>query len=279
MKVVILGCGPAGLFAAHAAVGQGCDVTIYSKQARKSLMKGAQYLHRPIPGLSRNPFQIDYRLDGDAEGYKKKVYGDTSDVQVSPETLTGVADAWDIREAYDGAWAEYASLIRPHDIESDGVALPYAAFADGLPDLIISTVPARLLCQDPSHTFESQMIWSTDFVKPLGFWEEAPADLNAVICSGHEDDWWYRQARIHGWETTEFPHDRRPSAARVWEVEKPIRTDCTCHPEITRMGRYGMWRKGVLSHEAFYDTESLIELKRDQIKAKRDWDLFGPGVV
>lgn len=260
MKVTILGCGPAGLFAAHAAIGQGHDVTILSNP-RKSFMRGAQYLHRPIPGLSGAPFQIDYQLRGSIEGYKDKVYGDMSDVQVSPETLVGIANAWDIREAYDAAWAEYGHLVRPFEV----TPLTLDAIRA---DLIISTIPAKALCsnldapteysiddpfQQPLCHFESQKVWSTNYLKDSGVHED-----NIVICSGDPEDWWYRISRIHGWENSEFPASRKPYSNRVWEVEKPISTTCKCHPEVVRMGRYGAWKKGVLSDSAFYETEALL---------------------
>jgi hypothetical protein len=220
-------------------------------------MRGAQYLHRPIPGLSTQSFQIDYRLEGPIDGYREKVYGDMSDVQVSPETMTGIAEAWDIREAYDAAWAEYSPLIRSWEMR--GVN-DLASIIHGNYDKIISTIPARSLCWRPEHTFESQIIWSTDYVKHIGVFEETegePIADNIVICSGYEDDWWYRQSRIHGWENTEFPLEYRPSG-ESFRVEKPVRTDCDCWQGIMRLGRYGAWKKGVLSDASFYDVEDML---------------------
>src|SRR5678809_864059 len=60
VRVLILGCGPSGLIAAHAAYNRGADFIVVSK-ARKSFMNGAQYLHAPIPGVSiKEPFLINY---------------------------------------------------------------------------------------------------------------------------------------------------------------------------------------------------------------------------
>lgn len=254
MRVAILGCGPAGLFAAHAATQAGHDVHLYSKP-RKSFMRGAQYLHAPIPGLSGDPFEVDYRLEGTVEGYKNKVYGDLSDVLVSPETLVGKAQAWDIREAYDAAWNLYGEGVinfdAPHGLSR----------IEAEHDLTISTIPATLLCTDARHNFSSQTVWATDFVRYRGAFvrhEDGGMDDNVVICSGDPDDWWYRQSRIHGWENTEYPEDHKPKAEHVFEVVKPLSTDCKCHDNITRMGRYGKWRKGVLSHESYFDTLTII---------------------
>jgi hypothetical protein len=264
IKVAILGCGPAGLFAAHAAAEAGVEFTIYSKK-RKSFMRGAQYLHRPIPGLSGDSFDVTYELWGDVDGYRTKVYGDMGDVLVSPETLVGTAPAWDIREAYDAAWDRYADKIVDVDFATqEGTQ----GFLDDLGfgfDLVVNTIPAPVLCEQPDvHKFFSQKVWVTEGLKSFNdpeFFTPGGELRDLVVCSGDPDDWWYRQSRIHGWENTEFPHDKKPRVSepfKVHEVEKPLRHTCVCHPEIVSMGRYGKWQKGVLSHESFFDTANEI---------------------
>lgn len=258
-KVAILGCGPAGMFAAHAAVGQGCDVEIFSKP-RKSFMRGAQYLHRPIPGLSTDHFTIDYQLTGTIEGYREKVYGDDPDIPVSPQSLVGKHNAWDIREAYDNAWSEYGHTVRDLDVSSaKGFEFVEKILEDH--DVVLSTIPAKQMCYG-GHVFRSEKIWSTDWVKHVGVFEDKigePMIDNVVICSGDPGDWWYRQSRIQGYENTEFPLSKKPPYEKIWEVEKPVSTDCDCwNGEIQRLGRYGSWRKGILSHEAYYATEALL---------------------
>ncbi len=254
MKIAILGCGPAGLFAAHAAVESGHDIRILS-QPRKSFMRGAQYLHKPIPGLSGDPFRIYYGLTGGIEGYRAKVYGADSSVEVSPETLVGAADAWDIREAYDKAWELYSGVILPWNANRDWVPETF--------DMVFSTIPAKLLCttKDDSCEFRSEMIYSTAKAE-----EFIGDEDNTVMCSGSPDHSWYRTSRIHGWETSEYPHEPRAFRAiletgddwEVWEVEKPISTTCSCYPHVVRSGRYGKWTKGVLSHESYYDMKEAL---------------------
>lgn len=261
IKVAILGCGPAGMFAAHAAEQGDTEFTVFSK-ARKSFMRGAQYLHRPIPGLSGDPFEVQYKLRGTVEGYRQKVYGDTDDVLVSPETLVGISPAWDIREAYDAAWDLYGGSVVDADLGLMGDPHAFLKELTDTHDLVISTIPAPVLCARPAeHTFTSQKVWVTEGLKrpnEIGFNRRGMEGFvdNMVICSGDPEDWWYRQSRIHGWENTEFPYDKKPTGGveRVHEVVKPLYHNCTCHPDIVRMGRYGAWRKGVLSNEAFEDT-------------------------
>lgn len=251
LNVLVLGCGPAGLMAAHAAAQFECNVKILSKP-RKSFMNGAQYLHRPIPMATRSPaFQISYDLWGTAEGYREKVYGADSRVEVSPTTLSQQHDAWDIREAYDWLWDTYGSYVQGW--EADSPEWVDTLLGSLKPDLTISTIPAHLLCKG-GHAFSSTTIWSTDKAMGIGDGD------NKVVCNGDKGFGWYRSSRIHGWENTEWPQDRKPpiNSERLWEVTKPVGTTCDCFPGVVREGRYGSWRKGVLSHEAYYNTAQTL---------------------
>jgi len=252
-RVLVFGCGPAGLMAAHAAALNDDDVIIMSKP-RKSHMRGAQYLHAPIPMASKSqPFQIDYKLEGRLQDYATKVYGPGATVQVSPEVLLGQHNAWDIREAYDWLWGTYGSYVQLFEATTASIQDALEWYA---PDLAISTLPAPLLCKDKSkHSFPVQMVWATE--KVMG----NPIEDNTVVCSGERHHAWYRKSRINNWENTEYPHNRKPplGEGRLHEVPKPIVTNCDCFPQIRRMGRYGQWKKGVLSHEAFFSTAKLLD--------------------
>ena len=106
--------------AAHAASIMNNDVVILSKN-RKSYMRGAQYLHMPIPMASQTPFTVQYSLKGTADEYRNKVYGPDPRIQVSPESLVGEHFAWDIREAYDWLWATYGRFILNRDVNPDNI--------------------------------------------------------------------------------------------------------------------------------------------------------------
>ena len=250
MKTLIFGAGPAGLAAAHAASCMGSDVMIISKGARKSKMNGAQYLHRPIPMASRDGgFQIDYVLVGTSDKYREKV-GYPSSTLVSVEHLVGKKHAWDIRSAYDWLWDTYGEYVQPDEL-NPGKAWYYL---DSLkPDVAISTIPAKMLCEKAYHSFAHINVWSSDTAIT------SIAD-NTVICDGTIDKAWYRCSMIGGQCNTEWPGNRRPplSSDHLWSVTKPIKTTCDCLPEVHRMGRYGRWEKGVLVDDAFYRTAELI---------------------
>lgn len=244
MNVLILGCGPAGLIAAHAAATAGAENIRILSKPRKSYMRGAQYLHEPIPLATpvESQFMVNYVLTGTIEGYRAKVYGPQSLEEVSVETLVGQHPAWDIRATYDELWKAYSPYILEYDVS------PYAlkqTLSSLKPDLTVSTVPAPLLCAE-GHGFHSTKIWSTDRVVGWSF-----GDDNQVICNGDPNTGWYRVSRIHGWENTEWPGGRKPPVIPLWEVVKPTKTNCDCFPDVVRAGRYGRWKKGVLSHEVW----------------------------
>lgn len=251
MKVLILGCGPAGLIAAHAAYGRGADFIVVSK-ARKSFMNGAQYLHAPIPGVSiKEPFLINYEISGSVAGYRDKVYGPDAKVEVSPETLVGRHLAWDIREAYDSLWSLYGSDVQDVTISPRVLS---KLMDDWKPDAVISTIPAHILCFEGQHKFESEQVWATNEL-------ECQLSDNTVLCNGDPSFDWYRASRIQGFTNTEWPHDKYPLAynGQIWRVIKPLRTTCTCFRDVHRMGRYGKWTKGVLSHEAWDEANKIMD--------------------
>lgn len=262
MKALILGCGPAGLIAAHAAVTQGADILILSKN-RKSFMKGAQYLHQPILGVPATMFQVDYQLWGTGPGYREKIYGRKWDGVVSPDELVGFHNAWDIRETYDALWEMYKGAIVDWEA-SFGSLVQH--IGHNKPDLVVSSIPRPLLCHD-GHTFRATSVWSSDTC-----W--LPQDQeNVVVCNGESSPAWYRASRINGFENTEWPQNAKPPVTPLWDVHKPIDHNCNCiEPagvKFVSVGRYGEWKKGVLSHEAFGKTTKAIEEIRDDERGIR----------
>ena len=244
-KVAILGCGPTGLAAAQAAGFYGAEVTIFSKD-RKSDMFGAQYLHEPIPGIDAgDPVMIDYQLKGTLDAYRDKVYGPGSDVAVSPEDYAGQHQAHDIRRSYDRLWEIWHDSVVPTTITPGWLA---GSLSDDF-DHVISTIPLPQLCIK-GHTFTGQDVW----VMGDSDRQAVPVLVaaNTVVCNGEESPSWYRASNIFGYKTVEWPmHNRKPPLP-VAKVTKPIDNTCTCWPKITRLGRFGMWRKGILVHHAFH---------------------------
>jgi hypothetical protein len=255
MKVAILGCGPAGLVAAHTAIGLGHKVTIFTNRVIPSRLMGCQYLHAPITGYGDVPsVRVSYRLNGTPEGYRAKVYGPDWDGKVSPEDFIGQHDAWDIRETYRRLWWDLFVRgdipIVVHDVKQGNVG------PAEWNDKIISSIPATALCLS-GHLFRSHAIYAAGDKSHNG------SKVNEIICDGTAGTDWYRKANVFGYETTEWPaqlfeHETNAGVlAQIqafppkWSVRvtKPLSTECTCHPEVIRVGRYGSWAKSVLVHQ------------------------------
>lgn len=264
-RAAILGCGPAGVFAAHALWQGGYDVTIFSKK-RQSHMFGAQYLHEPIPGLPEIRREVAYRLQGTVAGYADKVYGPEwiqAGITVSPDALLGRHPAWDIRAAYTAAYEEYADrIINTEKIGPNWIRLQFETpEARRHWKLIISSIPAPALCENPAHNFASTKVWAIGDAPERMQRCPITCPRDTVICNGEVAPAWYRVANVFGHTTAEWPHRRRPPYNSVAEVEKPIRTDCDCFPRIVRVGRYGRWQKGYLSHQAYRDARKAAKLR------------------
>lgn len=242
-KVAVLGCGPAGLMAAHAAAIAEYDVHIYSKK-HKSPMPGAQYLHAPVPMITPNTGSlINYEFRGSLDEYRIKVYGEReARVLVSPAALSPQHEAWDLRAAYDLLWEIYGGYVQDREIDPRWIS---ELLESGQYDAVLSTLPLSRICKDLSHGFTVCGIWAAAE-------EDAPLRVadNTVVCEGRTPPGWYRASNVFGHVSMEWPDDKRPPVS-VIKVEKPIRTTCDCWPEIHRLGRYGTWTKGVLTHQAF----------------------------
>jgi hypothetical protein len=253
-RAAVLGCGPAGLFATHALLQKGWEVEVFSRK-RRSEMYGAQYLHKPIPGLSFGEgTPIRYSLFGTAEQYRQKVYGSRA-VIVSPEALTQQHLAWDIREAYFKAWNEYAHLIEP--VAEIGPEFLIRLVNNRAYDRVLSSIPMPALCRDEHHKFDSQTIWAIGDAPERGTFCPIPCKPNTVALDGTPDVGWYRVSNVFGYTTAEWPESRKPPFENVSPVIKPIRHDCDCWQGIVTVGRYGAWAKGYLSHQA-YERAALL---------------------
>lgn len=279
-NVHVFGAGPAGLVVALAAREAGHSVTIFTKADAngyplKSELHGCQYLHAELPLLGMGPEHqtlVRYLLDGPAEGYRQKVYGNAWNGTVSPDEYGPEEDhrAYDLRVAYHQLWDMFQHDIYPTTLNAHSLQgiLPHRWATT------ISTVPAPELCGRPDqHTFASTDIWAMGSrVKlrqdpthgaPPGFIPSGMpfrAPESTVMCNGHRDTRWYRAATVFGHSTLEWPDGARPPITGVVRVRKPLSTDCDCWQAegLLRLGRYGEWRKGVLVHEVYQRAKELL---------------------
>lgn len=264
-RIAVLGCGPAGLAAVHAIKNQdkpwrdGIDVEIFSRK-RKSHLYGAQYLHAPLPylGVRVATDVVTYTLQGTAEGYRDKVYGEQPTPglvpKVSPEVLEHTHQAWDIRATYDRLWDLYSPYITDVEIDQPGFK---ELINSNMFDLIINTLPLNLLCGE-GHRFSSQEIYAKGSTAPY-----MEADASYIVCNGEKSPRWYRHSVVFGYETFEWPGGGKPPISGVVPWSKPISHGCTCWPwpesRLLNVGRYGAWRKGYLVHHAYDMVEDVVK--------------------
>lgn len=256
MKAAVLGCGPAGLVAAHALYDAGVEATIFS-HAVKSNLYGAQYLHAPIPGIDEgDSIKIDYQLQGTVEDYRRKVYGDTYDGSVSPGSLPPGHPAWDIRQTYHNLWDMYAEEVIDTHIDRYWMQDNWSEW-----DLILSTIPAPHICYNLQHDFLSREIWAygeaPDRHRTIGR-DDYQLKEGMVICNGNFQPFWYRASLIFGHATIEWPGNISRPFMNCARVVKPISTDCNCWPNVVRLGRYGKWKKGALVHEVYGEAQECL---------------------
>lgn len=273
MNVLVLGCGPSGLVAAHAAQQAGCNVGIYSRK-QKSRILGAQFLHQDIPGTnSPQPHFVQWihHPAGDGqyrpEDYLRKVYGPMWDGTVSEEMYNAGQQAWDLREVYESLWWRYHNLITDWSYTRAGELAELMAVAkERGPHLVINTLPRKALCQHPDeHAFLSTKIWAMGDDPYNG--RSCPINLPdfTIEYNGNTFPSWYRASRIFGYTTMEWPgHMPKPPVAGVVAVTKPVATTCTCWPQVAHVGRYGQWRKGVLLHHVYSDTLLAVNAARQE---------------
>ena len=269
MKIAILGCGPSGLVAAHAAKQSRIakNVRVFSRKDRSPIY-GAQYLHQPIPGtLSGHDIEpeiIRYQMRGTPESYLDKVYGDSWDGSVSDDLRDQAHVAWDLRATYDELWMRYQDLICEYEIPRNqgpsGVSSCINPLLENF-DLVVNTIPRPMLCLRRDHKFISTDIWA------LG---EHPANPFPIECSeniitynGDSEPSWYRASRIHGYSTVEWPgHQNRPPIPGVARVRKPLRHNCNCWlGTVVHLGRMGRWQNGTLVHHVYADMHEQMLLK------------------
>lgn len=273
--VAILGTGPAGLMAAHACALKGMPFSVFSLpdkhgHVHASRIGGAQFLHTAIPTLTEDEpdFVLTYRLNGDPDGYHRKVYG--GNPQVPFVSMSGLEDgerqaAWNLRKIYDKMWTGICGKdghsVTPMKV--DAAALREWLEKD-LWSIVLSTVPRPSLCLTHAglvdrtpHGFLSQTIHilnDTDYNIPF----------NEIHYDGSPERSWYRASNINGIMSTEWSEDALPRYAKseAVSVRKPISHTCDCwtdDPRVVFAGRFGKWQKGVLVQDGFVQMWQALE--------------------
>lgn len=253
--VAIFGCGPAGLLAAWACQWKSVPFALFSKP-EKSVLGGAQFSHISIPGLtSEEPeVMLTHIVNGDPETYQRKVYGDMSVPFVSMEGLEDgqKVPAWNLREMYAKLWAVFEQKIIDVTLDYDRASKMMNCDAF---DVVFSSIPAPNLCDpEKGHTFKSQPVR----IYNEALWPALPDDT--ILYDGTDDHSYYRMSRLWGVGSTEWGGQSPvPPLQGLRTVNKPISTNCTCHPKIQRIGRFGTWKKGILTYHSYNQVIDTFE--------------------
>lgn len=255
INVAILGCGPAGLIAAH-AIDEFDDayVAIFSIK-EKSVLPGSMYLHEGIPGINGTypDSYVQYVRLGTAEGYAHKVYGDAARYTAWEQYLQAYP-SWNVQNVYDVLWEKYEGIILPTEFSGNLHNLHHivAEF-----DVVISTLPQPLLCHG-DHDFKSSPYFIHTLVAP-----PLDAEKDLVIYNGYEHDPWYRWSILSGICSIEYsiqPTDFDPND-RTWKMGvKAVSNTCDCWPRVHRLGRWAKWQHGVLLHDVYKGAKEVMRV-------------------
>ncbi|HWI67385.1 MAG TPA: hypothetical protein VNS88_03260 [Nitrospiraceae bacterium] len=267
MKVAIIGCGPAGLAAAHAAYGLGAEVTIFSPGI-KSPQRGPLVLQRPIPGVTNDHPDSYIRqivIGGSILDYRYKLYGDIN-ISINGNILKAGYHCWNHIETYDTLWLMYMGehnngrvgrvdgMVRPTLLMSMIVHRDY--------DLIINTAPLIDICGYPSHEFRFHPVQIT-----MGHsYPDQPEDT--TIFNAGDEFPWVRSAWLLGNRCTEWIAGTAPEELDPITIRKPLGHNCNCYPTVLGTGRFGAWRNETWVDTAYWDTrDAIISMQRGKI-----WD-------
>lgn len=245
-KVLVIGSGPAGLMAAHAAELYTSNIHIMGNPSA-SFIGGAQYLHRHIPDLTDElpEDMVSYRYFGTPEAYSQKVYG-RPDAPVSWGKWEGDQPAWNLLEAYRKLWFSYGPFVEQRQLQPEDIYTMCSEY-----DLVINSAPRPAFCLH-NHEFGRQVL----FVREL---QDMPAFSTYVLYNGEPDVEWARESCLWGRTYRESPWQFTPEVGV--SVAKPTGHACTCHPfdNYLLVGRYGSWDKDKLTHHAYEEVERALQ--------------------
>jgi hypothetical protein len=248
-EVCILGCGPSGLLAALAVEQAGIIPHIISPK-KKSVIRGAQYLHKAIPDLtSPDPDgHVKFLKLGSEQVYAHKIYGNAlANTSWSQFQHGEVRPLWYLRETYDWLWDHFEGAIEDYEVtpdEIDGDLLVQFEY-------VLSTAPLKAICRNKDeHEFLAARVWiDRDDTR-----YEADKESNVIIYNGERNCRWYRHSIIRDNSSYEYGHHVMGAVQGI----KPLMTTCDCHPGMHRLGRFGLWSKAQLVHHAYDDAKRIM---------------------
>ena len=251
MKVVVIGAGPAGLAAAHAAAGLGAIVKIIAPK-KKTPQRGPLLLQRPLPGVTHDHpdgYIKQIVIGGGILDYRYKLYGDVN-VNINGDVLQDGYHAWNLSDVYDELWGRYSDLIEDRSVGPKELS----ALLPEQNDLVVSTAPLNRMCGMPRyHEFRTKSVVITEGASYPG------QPDNTIIFNAGDEEPWVRSSRIFGHEVTEWPMGTNiPTGRNAMVIDKPFGSTCNCFPHVLLTGRFGKFRNETWVDTAYYDTRDSI---------------------
>ena len=249
----VLGCGPAGLFAALAAEHSGHNVVIHSRK-KKSPLHGMQFLHRRIPELTSSAALLRHELWGDPGVYAAKLAGRAGpdEPRMDARWPAGSDEdllVFDLREAYDVAWVRFKNRINDVDVTPEWFMSP----PWGSRDRVIWSIPLKRVCRW-GHAFHSTDSWVSG--AGIGDGYSVGLGFNTVVLNGLDNPSWLRAGDAFGHRSVEWPLANKPPVD-VLRLVNPVATNCDCFTadrQLLRVGRYGRWNAAEMAHDAYWGT-------------------------
>ena len=265
MQVAIVGCGPAGLAAAHAAYGLDADVTIFSP-AVKSPQRGPLILQRPIPAITLDHPDGYIRqivIGGSILDYRYKLYGDIN-IGINGNVLQEGYHCWNHIKAYNSLWSTYmgcGDIPRVKHVNDEVTWAQLRSMCSQF-DLVVNTAPLNRICNNLSHRF----VFSKVDITFGSSYPDQPPDT--TIFNAGDKYPWVRSAWLLGNSCTEWLPGTAPPELQPLTIRKPISHNCDCFPRVLGTGRFGAWRNQTWVDSAFYDVrDTIISMQRKDI-----WD-------
>jgi hypothetical protein len=213
---------------------------VFSDTGQPSPVSGGVFLHQGIPGIHDGMGPdgvVQLRKVGEAAGYARKVYGSPAAPTSWQRLREGATPAWALAPLYERLWATYEAAVVPMVVDHEEAGQLLGAYR-----LVMSSAPALALCGG-GHDFPSRPVWYVDRAPDL-------VAENEMVYNGLNHPVWFRSSRVFGVPLMEFGKPLKGQAMR--EGRKVLPTNCTCHPRIARIGRWGTWTPGVLLHHAYW---------------------------
>lgn len=248
IKYHILGAGIAGLLAAKAVEDSGAEAVLYDKNQGVSTVLGLHYLHKDC-GIEDLEKVILYNLvlhDENDEAPPYVQYSNKTAVPIdnSVKDLPLKVEAFNMQDAYMRLTERFQHQIVKRDVDR--------AFVDDLlldGNKVISSIPLPILVKNGDY--KSKIVFAHEG-KPhaLGL---ASIRHNIVVYNTDRKYPWYRYSRVNGYEWTETLLNGQFKIKKVMGCNVK-----SFNKNLLLVGRYGKWQRGVLAHEAYYDTKEAI---------------------